>query len=267
VPTRDWLSYVVTSRARSKIRHWLNVNERRQATDVGRRLLEKEARSFGVSLKKIPEEAMQRVASEYGCGRIEDLYAELGYGKFSARQVLSKATGQPLEGKEPQKETGIIPTVRRALGMADSAAISVRGHGDLMVYRAKCCNPIPGDEIVGYVTRGRGVAIHNTNCKNVQKLLYDAERRMPVEWTSASGATFPVRIIIRSEDRPGILAAVTAAISDAKANIRTLETRSANLQARIEVSLEISDRKQLERLLLNIRKVSGVRDVERLFRG
>jgi GTP pyrophosphokinase len=267
VPSRDWLTFVVTSRARSKIRHWLSVLERRQATDVGRRLLEKEARHFGVSLKRIPEDALQRVASEYGCARVEDLFAQLGYGKYSARQVLSKATGQPLEEKEPPKETGFIPTVRRALGLSDAAAISVRGHDDLMVYRARCCNPIPGDEIIGYITRGRGVAIHNKNCKNVQKLLYDSERRMPVEWTSVSGATFPVQLVVRSEDRPGILAAVTAVISEAKANIRTLATVSQNLQARIEISLEITDRRQLERILANIKKISGVLEVERLFRG
>jgi GTP pyrophosphokinase len=267
VPSRDWLTFVITSRARSKIRHWLNVHERRQATEVGRRLLEKEARQFGLALKRIPEEALLRVASEYGCARIEDLYAELGYGKYSARQVLAKATGQPLEGKEPQKETGLITTVRRALGISDAAAISVRGHDDLMIYRARCCNPIPGDEIIGYVTRGRGVAIHNTKCKNVQNLLYDAARRMPAEWTSSSGTTYPVRLVVRTEDRPGILAAITAVISDAKANIRTLATLSQNLQARIEISLEISDRKQLERILANIKKVSGVLDVERDFRG
>jgi GTP pyrophosphokinase len=181
--------------------------------------------------------------------------------------VLAKATGQPLEGKEPQKETGLITTVRRALGISDAAAISVRGHGDLMIYRARCCNPIPGDEIIGYVTRGRGVAIHNKNCKNVQNLLYDAARRMPAEWTSSSGTTYPVRLVVRTEDRPGILAAITAVISDAKANIRTLATLSQNFQARMEISLEISDRKQLERILANIKKVSGVLDVERDFRG
>jgi GTP pyrophosphokinase len=264
-PSRDWLTFVRTSRARSKIRHWINLHERAQATEVGRRLLEKEARQFGISFKKISDEDWQRVAQEYGCGRIEDLYADLGYGKYSARQILAKATGQPIAEKEPDKETGIVSTVKRALGIGD-AAISVRGHGDLMVYRAKCCNPIPGDEIVGYVTRGRGVAIHSQNCRNVENLLYESERRVPVEWVSTSESRFPVRLVIRTEDRPGMLASITAAISDAKCNIRTLETRPNNMQARTEVSLDVADRKQLERILANIRKIQGVLDIERLYR-
>jgi len=262
VPSRDWLTFVRTSRARSKIRHWLNVHERQQATAVGRRLMEKEARQFGISLKKISGEDWQRVASDYGCGKIEDLYAELGYGKFSARQVLVKATGQDLGEKPPEKEPGFVGSVKRALGISE-AAISVKGHGDLMVYRAKCCNPIPGDEIVGYVTRGRGVAIHNLSCPNVQNLLYETERRIPVEWSGTSEAKFPVRLVIRCEDRPGLLAAITAVISDAKCNIRTLETHTDNLHAVITASLEIADRRQLERILASVKKVSGVLDVER----
>jgi GTP pyrophosphokinase len=224
--------------------------------------MEKEARTYGVSLKKIKDEDWQRVAGEYGCGRIEDLYADLGYGKYSVRQILQKATGQDLSEAPPEKAPTLVSTVKRALGFGD-AAILVKGTGDLMVYRAKCCNPIPGDEIVGYVTRGRGVAIHNSACPNVQSLLYEADRRVPVEWSSAAEAIFPVRLVIRTEDRPGMLAAITAAISEAKSNIRFLETHTDNLQARITVSLEIADRKQLERIVAGIKKLPGVLDVER----
>ena len=177
-PSRDWLSFVHTSRARSKIRQWINLHEREQATDVGRRLLEKEARQAGVSLKKIAAEDWQRVASEYGCSRIEDLHAELGYGKWSARQVLSKATGQPLAEETEEKPQKVASTVKRMLGM-DDAAIVVRGHDDLMVYRSKCCNPIPGDDIIGYVTRGRGIAVHSKDCPNVENLLYESRAAHP----------------------------------------------------------------------------------------
>src|SRR6202789_3341809 len=156
-PSRDWLSFVHTSRARSKIRQWINLHEREQAKDVGKRLLEKEARHAGISLKKISNEDWQRVASEYGCGRIDDLHADLGYGKWSARQVLAKASGQALPDTSEDKQPKIVDTVKRMLGMNDGA-ILVRGHDDLMVYRSKCCNPIPGDDVVGYVTRGRGIA-------------------------------------------------------------------------------------------------------------
>src|ERR1700729_1124923 len=263
-PSRDWLSFVHTSRARSKIRQWINLHERDQAKDVGKRLLEKEARQADIVLKKIAPEVWQRVASEYGCGRIDDLYADLGYGKWSARQVLAKASGLPLTDPAEEKQPKIVDTVKRMLGMNDGA-ILVRGHDDLMVYRSKCCNPIPGDDIVGYVTRGRGIAVHSTACPNVQKLLYEAERRIPVEWGSSTDAMFSVRLRIRTEDRPGMLADITTVISDAGANIRTFESGGEDLHARVEVALDIHDRKQLERILTNIKKIPGIFGIERLY--
>ena len=150
-PSRDWLSFVRTSRARSKIRQWINLNERKQATEVGRRLIEREARQAGVSLKKISQEELLRVASDYGRAKVEDLYADIGYGRYSARQVLAKLTGQSIEEKpqgEGQDTTKIVSSVKRMLGIRDPS-ILVLGHDNLMVYRAKCCNPIPGDPIVG----------------------------------------------------------------------------------------------------------------------
>jgi len=263
-PSRDWLSSVQTSRARSKIRQWINIHEREQATDVGRRLIEKEARQAGIGLKKISAEDWQRVAAEYGCGRVEDLYADLGYGKWSARQVLAKASGQTLAEPAEEKPPKLVSTVKRILGMHDSA-ILVRGHDGLMVFRSKCCNPIPGDDIVGYVTRGRGIAVHSKNCPNVQNLLYEAERRIPVEWAGESQATFPVRLRIFTEDRPGILAGITTVISDTGANIRTFESGGHDLRARIEVALDVHDRKQLERILSGIKRIPGVFDIERVY--
>ncbi len=264
-PSRDWLNFVRTSRARSKIRHWINLHERHQATEVGRRLLEREARQFGHSLKKIPEADLLRVAAEYGCAKIEDLYADLGYGKYSARQILGKAIGEPLVDKPEEKPAKLVSTVKRMLGIHD-AAVLVRGHDDLMVYRAKCCNPIPGDEIVGYVTRGRGVAVHNTACPNVQNLLYESERRIEVEWSGSTKNVFPVGLLIVTQDRPGMLAEITAVISEAGSNIRTLDSRPDKLHARVEATLEINDRKQLERIVTNIKKIPGVFGIERQYR-
>ena len=263
-PSRDWLSFIHTSRARSKIRQWINLHEREQATDVGKRLLEKEARHAGVTLKKITDEDWQRVASEYGCSRVEDLYADLGYGKWSARQVIAKATGQPLVETPEDKPQKLVSSVKRMLGM-DDAAIVVRGHDDLMVYRSKCCNPIPGDDIIGYVTRGRGIAVHSQKCPNVENLLYEAERRIPVEWAGSSSATFPVRLRIFTEDRPGMLAAITGVISGEGANIRTFESGGEDLRARIEVALDVQDRKQLERIVSGIKRIPGVFDIERVY--
>jgi GTP diphosphokinase / guanosine-3',5'-bis(diphosphate) 3'-diphosphatase len=263
-PSRDWLSFVHTSRARAKIRQWIHLHERDEALEVGRRLLEKEARHAGAHLKKISSEDWQRVVSEYGLSKVEDLYAELGYGKWSARQVLAKLTGQPLSDPAEEKQSKTGATVKRMLGM-DAEAIVVRGHDDLMVYRSKCCNPIPGDDIIGYVTRGRGIAVHSKNCPNVENLLYEAERRIPVEWAGTPHATFPVRLRIFTEDRPGMLAAITNVISEATANIRTFESGGHALRARIEVALDVQDRKQLEHILAGIKRIPGVFDIERVY--
>jgi GTP pyrophosphokinase len=266
-PSRDWLSFVKSSHAKSKIRHWINLHEREEATEMGRRLLEKESRAFGRSLKKIDEADIQKAASEWGLSKIEDLYAAVGFGKYSARQVLTKVLGEsakPADSDVDDTKPTLVKTVKRMLGLGE-APLVVKGHDDLLVFRAKCCNPIPGDEIVGYITRGRGVAVHTRACPNVQNLLYQAERRIAVEWGGASAATFPVQLAIRAKDRAGLLAEITAVISAAGSNIRNLESRPDRLNARIEASLEIADRRQLESILANIRKISGVQGVDRVY--
>ena len=150
------------------------------------------------------------------------------------------------------------------LGFGEAPLI-VKGHDDLLVFRAKCCNPIPGDDIVGYVTRGRGVAVHTRACPNVQNLLYQTERRIAVEWGGEGSATFPVELSIRAKDRPGLLAEITTVISGAGSNIQSLESRPDRQNARIEASLEITDKRQLELILTNIRRVNGVYGVERIY--
>src|SRR5208282_4421640 len=210
---------------------------------------------------------LQKLAAEYGISRPEDLFAAVGFGKYSARQVLARYFGEPSKeaGKssEDAKPT-LVKTVKRMLGFGQAPLI-VRGHDDLLVFRAKCCNPIPGDDIIGYVTRGRGVAVHTRTCPNVQNLMYQTERRIAVEWGGESAATFPVQLSIRAKDRAGLLAEITAVISGAGSNIRSLESRPDRQNARIEASLEIVDRRQLENILANIRKVTGVIGVERVY--
>src|ERR1035438_3995043 len=148
-PSRDWLSFVKSSHARTKIKHWINVQEREEATEMGVRLLEKEARQFGRSLKKIPEEDLLKLASDYGLSKLEDLYAAVGFGKYSARQVLTRVLGEPAKGsqqtEEEESKPTLVKTVKRMLGFGEAPLI-VKGHDDLLVYRAKCCNPIPGDD-------------------------------------------------------------------------------------------------------------------------
>ena len=265
-PSRDWLTFVQTSRARSKIRQWINLHERQQATDVGRRLIEKEARQQGVSLKKVAAEDLLRLAAEYGRAKAEDLYADLGYGKYSARQVVAKLTGKAAEDQtgEPAEPPPLVSKVKRILGIRDPS-ILVLGQDNLMVYRAKCCNPIKGDPIIGYVTRGRGVAVHHTACPNVQKLLYQSERRIAVQWSDQAGEVYTVTLRVHAKDRPGLLASITSVISGVGANIQYLDSRPDNLQARIEATLDLNDRDQLERILKNIKRIPGISDVERVY--
>jgi len=269
-PSRDWLSIVKSSRARNKIKHWLNVHQRERAVEIGRKLIEKEGRKYRISVKEIKDAEFQRVASDYGLGRPEDLLAGIGYGKYSARQVLARlvpaSTEQPGEADE-ESRGGFSSVVRRVFG-GDHTAISVRGHDDLLVYRARCCNPIRGEDIVGYVTRGKGVAVHSRNCPNVTNLMYESERRIAVEWArdkeEAAKAGYPVKLTLYTDDRAGMLKEITVVISDSGTNIRNIEARTANSQASIDVVLDVADLKHLETIITGLRKIPGVHDVQRV---
>ena len=261
---------VKTSRARNKIKHVINTTERAKAIEIGQKYLEREARRLGVSLGKVTKAEIEKVASEYGYSKMEDLHAALGYGKFSARQVLQKLAPDQVEAApvEPAKPVPVPSTSPQTPGQTGDLVIKVKGIDDLMVYRAKCCNPIRGEAIVGYVTRGKGVAVHSTHCPNVQNLMYEVERKIDVEWARATSETFPVKLIIYTDDRPGMLNQLTSVLFNEQANIRTLEATSDDKRgtdgAVIDVTLEIRDKKQLERVVAATRRIPGVRDVERI---
>ena len=272
-PSRDWLALVKSSRSRNKIKHWLNVHQRERAIEIGRKLIEKEARKYRIALKEIKDEELQRVASGYGLGKADDLMSGIGYGKYSARQVLARllpsGTAPPIPG-EPDSDaltsqpSGFASVVRRVFG--DSNAITVRGQGDMLVYRARCCNPIRGEGIVGYITRGKGVAVHSTNCSNVTNLLYEPERKIDVEWArnDATPTAYPVKLTVFCDDRFGMLKSITGVIGDAKSNIRNITAHTSNSQASVEVVLDISDLKHLEQIIVGLRKIPGVHEVQRL---
>jgi GTP diphosphokinase / guanosine-3',5'-bis(diphosphate) 3'-diphosphatase len=265
-PSKDWLSIVRTSRAKNKVKHIINENERERAIEIGQKYLEKEARRLGVQLSKIQKAELERVAGEYGLGKIEDLYASLGYGKFSARQVLQKSAPEQVV-EEPAPPPAIEPAQSPAARKDDDAVIKVHGVDDVMVYRAKCCNPIKGEAIVGYVTRGKGIAVHARMCPNVQNLMYDSERKIEVEWARHASDSFPVRIVVHTDDRPGLLHQLTSVLSDESTNVRSLEARtdvSGTSEALVEMTVDVRDKKQLEKLCSTMRRISGVRDVERL---
>jgi len=269
-PSRDWLAVVKSSRARNKIKHWLNVHQRERAIEIGRKLIEKEARKYRVPLKELRDEELQKIASDYGLGRPDDLMAGIGYGKYSARQVLAKlipAGTTPLVEGDGDGNGGFASAVRRVFGGDHSNnAIRVKGHGDLLVYRARCCNPIRGESVVGYVTRGKGVAVHAQNCPNVVNLMYEPERRIEVEWArdESTPTSYPVKLTVFCDDRFGMLKQITAVISDTKTNIRNIEARTANGQANIDIVLDIADLKHLENIVGGVRKIPGVHDVQRL---
>jgi GTP pyrophosphokinase len=267
-PSRDWLTFIKTARARHKIRQVINATEREKAIEIGRKLLEREARRLGVPLARIGRDQMAAVAADYGVSKIEDLHAALGWGKYSARQVLGKLAPGVADPTPPAPAPASPPPSKpREGGPGGDYVIQVKGVDDLLTYRAKCCNPIRGEPIVGYITRGKGVAVHSRNCPNVQSLLYEAERRIEVEWARTGGSTFQVRLVVHTDDRPGLLAQLTHVLFDEEVNIRSVEAHTdeqSYASAVISMTVEIRDKKQLERVVSSMRRVSGVRDIERV---
>jgi GTP pyrophosphokinase len=270
-PSRDWLAFVVTARARNKIKHVLQGEERARSLELGRRLFEKEARRFDQSPKTLLEsEEMVKFASEYGAPKIEDLLVYVGYGKLAARTLVQKAVPGGGLLKEKAPDGAVVSVVKRMLRTATpSDKIKVRGTDDVMVFRARCCNPIRGERIVGYITRGKGVSVHSASCKNVVNLLFDPERRIDVEWdsTGTDQAPYIVRLTMQVEDRKGMLAEISARVSDINTNITNMEARTGeDRQARIDMTVEIRDVKHLEKVIKSIKGVQGVIGVERLQR-
>jgi GTP pyrophosphokinase len=211
---------------------------------------------------------LSKFASEYGARTSEELLAHIGYGKLSARTVLQKSV--PAELKEKAPDSAVVSVVKRVLRQGGADKIKVRGTDDVMVFRAKCCNPIRGERIVGYITRGKGVSVHAASCPNVLNLMFDPERRIDVEWDSAGTdqAPYVVRLTMQVEDRKGMLAEISARVSDINTNITNMEARTGDdRQARIDMTVEIRDVKHLEKVIKSIKGVQGVLGVERTARA
>jgi GTP pyrophosphokinase len=263
-PSRDWLNFVATSRARTKIKHFVQAEEKVRSVDLGRRLFEKEVRRFKVDKALTNEEALAAIAGEYGAQRVDDLMAAVGYGKVTARAVLSRLVGQEtLQEKAP--DGALASAVKRVLRTTGDQKIKVKGMDDLMVFRARCCNPIRGERIVGYITRGKGVSVHAATCPNVINLLYDPDRRIDVEWDKGRDTLpYTVRLKIAVTDRRGILADVSSRIAAINTNIKDVEANvDVDHQASIRMTVEISDLKHLQKVVKAIRSVEGVTVVER----
>src|SRR6185503_14920663 len=263
-PSRDWLNFAGTSRARNKIRHFIHAEEKARSIELGRRLIDKEARRFGIDRARVAEDALTAIAAEYGAQKADDLLAAIGYGKVTARAVLVRLVGQDAL-KEKAPDGALVTVVKRVLGAGGDDKIKVRGMDDLMVFRARCCNPIRGEKIVGYITRGKGVSVHSAVCPNVVNLLYDPERRIDVEWDKSSDtAPYTVRLKISVADRRGILADVSSRISDINTNINDVEaTVDEERRGSIRMTVEISDVKHLDKVMRSLKSVDGVLAVER----
>jgi GTP pyrophosphokinase len=271
-PSRDWLNFIVTSRAKNRVRHWVEEQQRAESIEIGRKLFEKEAARFQLTAKKLlndSEGAFKRIAGEYGYGRVDDLLAAIGYGKLVPRNVIAKYLGpekfEELDALKESKLRSGMRAVRRLMRLGDDAIV-VRGVDDMMVARARCCNPLRGEEIVGYITRGKGVAVHTTRCKNVGQLMVNPERIVEVEWAGKSdNAAYAVKLLAITENRTGMIAGITGAISDMKTGIRDARASVAeDERGRIEVTVEVFDVKHLDKVISSIKSVPGVLDVERL---
>ena len=266
-PSRDWLGIAKTTRARSKIRGWLNANARKRSVELGRELCEKEFRKYKLSLKEITDaprsaEALRRL----GYAQADDLLAAVGYGKVTPAQVV--AALHPQENLEPRPDGAVVRAVKRALGLGDRG-VRVRGLDDVMVTLSKCCNPVRGEEIVGYISRGRGVSVHSVHCPNLASLMVDPDRRIAVEWAKhdSGESSYDVKLALDVEDRQGLLAKIVSTIAEEKANIRNVDAKTfEGADARITVTLAVADREQMQKVMARIRRIAGVRDVSRLLR-
>jgi guanosine-3',5'-bis(diphosphate) 3'-pyrophosphohydrolase len=264
-PSREWLNMVATSRARHKIRHWLNAEQKHRSIELGKKLIEREAKRYKVQWRKlVAENALDGVLTEHGLPRIDDLYADVGYGKIQARSIVERFVTDEQKAETP----GVIEQAVRKIfpfASSSSATIKVKGYDDLLTYLAKCCNPLPGEPIVGYVTRGKGVAVHSANCPNVRNLMFNPDREIAVEWADQRSTAFHVELEIVMEDRQGILAKAISTISNLKTNIRQMESRVNDGKATTELVIEIADLKHLEKVIRSLTGLEGVLRVDRKY--
>jgi GTP pyrophosphokinase len=245
----------------------LNANEREKSVILGRDLVEKELRKFRLSPREILDAGKAtEVLKKLGFAALEDLFAAVGYGKVMPRSLVVALL--PDVELKPKAEGVVARVVKRALGLGERR-VKVRGLDDMMIILARCCNPVRGEEIVGYITRGKGVAVHSVQCPNVRSLMFDPERRIDVEWDSdsASGSLFDVKLSLDVSDRQGLLAKIVAVVADEEANIRNVEAKTfEGSDARVTIVMAVADRQQMERVIARVRKIDGVRDVARISR-
>jgi GTP pyrophosphokinase len=261
-PSRDWLKIVKSNRARAKINQWLKVEERARSLALGRELFEREAKKYRAAPGTLlASDEMKRLLSDLGLPSTDDLLAAIGYGKTSVQQVLSKLAPAAF----PEADKAADARTQKAPRKSD-AAVRIRGVDDILVRFGKCCSPVPGDGIVGFITRGRGLTVHARDCLTVAKSVLEKERIVAVEWDGGEPAKRPVKIAVYiGRDRPGLLAEITAAISSRQGNITKADITVTDDRKGINnFVVEVDDLRQLQDIMQAIREVRDVINVERV---
>jgi GTP pyrophosphokinase len=260
-PSRDWLKLVKSNRARAKVNQWLKVEERARSLALGQELFEREAKKYRLSAGALLASAGARqLLSDLGFPTTDDLLASIGYGKTSVQHVLGRLAPAPV----PEAERA--PDARVAKARKSEGAVRIRGVDDLLVRFARCCSPVPGDSIVGFITRGRGLTVHSRECLTVARNVLDRERLISVEWEDGEGTARPVRVAVHiGRDRPGLLAEITGAISSRHGNITKAEvTVTEDRRGINHFVIEVADLRQLQEIMGAIRDVRDVINVERV---
>jgi guanosine-3',5'-bis(diphosphate) 3'-pyrophosphohydrolase len=265
-PSRDWLKFVKTSRAKTRIKAWLKIEERQRSMLLGKELLEKELRKHELSPSKFfKSEELLNVAKELSQNTIEDLLASIGYGKVSAHLVANKLAPDKVH-IEPIPKKSLKSFFKPA--KPASRGMKISGMDSMLIHLSKCCNPVPGDKILGFITRGRGVSVHTADCPNIGDLTFDKDRLVEVSWGDLQAAAHAVKIAVRTRDKPGLLASVSSSISAAEANITHAEvTTNEDKQAMLMFTIDIKDVEHLNRIIKNIEAIKGVIDVKRVRTG
>jgi len=267
-PSKDWLDFAVTSRAKSKIRNFIRAEERDRSRKLGEELLERELHKAGVSLSKLVKNELEikRVVEDLKLSSIEELYIGLGYGKVSPQDVLTSLTPRTESGHfkiNKDVKEGLVEKITRKFSGKDDGGIRLNGIDDILVRYARCCNPLPGDEIVGFITRGRGITVHRRNCGKGFEA--DPQRRVEISWDSKAKINRPVQLKVVTANRPGILATVGSTFHGMNVNITEANCRADDQGRAVNMfTFEIGDVNQLKGVMRALTKVQGVVSVERI---
>ena len=263
-PSKDWLKVVKTSRAKTKIRQWFKTEEREKSIALGKDILEKELRKYDLQQAKLTKSGdLAKVAAEFSFQGVDDLIAAVGYGKVTTNQIIGKIIPQEKLEHQKEQEEGKLRRILQKFSRTPKEALLIKGIDNVMVRYAGCCNPLPGDKVIGFITRGRGVTIHAADCPNT--LDDDPNRRVEVEWDSTKESSYPVRIRVISDDKKGLLAEISSSMSSNEANITNARVDTTEEKRAIGTfEVEIRDLHHLRKVIKDLEKIKGIHRVERM---